>query len=620
MKNKLLIFIAIASLNLSSCDYLDIVPDDTPTLSDAFKNESTTEGFLYSCYSYIPRYNDARTNFSWIMSDETVASYHWGTQWFSFLRIQQLEYSAADPVLDIWQNSYKGIRQCHLFLENVDKARPISISKDDFENKKKLWKAEANFLLAYYHYVLLQNYGPIVIVDNLIATDAEGDEFNKPRSPYDECVTYIANKFDLASTDLPTTISDRGDFGRATKTIAQALKSRMYVFAASPLFNGNKDYSDFKNHDGTLLISQNYDKEKWKKAMDETKKAIEQAEASGHKLYEYTKSTINTPFEQAVMNTRWQMVDPWNSELIWGYSANKEDNNAQFSFQTLAIPRGWRPNPPVGGVGATLNAVELFYSKNGIPAEKDPTYDWNNRYKVETIDGVETIKLHRNREPRFYAYIGYDRGDYEINNETRKLELRAGEINGTTLNNGVPRSDVDHLYSGYAIKKGIHPSTSVTTNSLSVTAYPFPIIRLGELYLNYAEAVANYTGTLDASGSKYINAIRKRAGIPTLESAHNGALSGASLVKAIQRERLIEMMFEGHSLYDRRRWKTAVDDYASSRNGMKGLTAIGMTAEDFYKPRVLSGRPLIFDTKQYLSPIKTEYIKINHNLVQNPGW
>lgn len=617
MKKKILILLAASMLSLHSCNYLDIVPDDTAKLVDGFRNEQTTEGFLYSCYSYLPRYNDARTNFSWLMSNETVGSYHWGTQWFSFLRIQQLEFSADDPVLNTWDNAYKGIRQCHLFLENVDKATAINISKEELEVKKKVWKAEAKFLLAFFHYVILQNYGPAVIVDSRISTDATGTDFAKPRSSYDETVEYIANKLDEAAVDLPLTIAANSDYGRVTKVIAQAVKSRLYLYAASPQFNGNTDYASFTNKDGKQLISQSYNKEKWKKAMDETKKAIQLAESVGNKLYEYTKTSISDPFKKAVMNTRWQMVDPWNSELIWGYTGFKENNDAQYSFQSLAVARGWRTGVPYGAISASLESVELFYSKNGLPGEKDPNYDWQNRFTIAS--GDETIKLHRDREPRFYAYIGFDRGEYEINNETRILKLRAGETNGLPLQNGVPFEGTDQAYSGYTIKKGIHPSTNVSTNSFTVAAYPFPLIRLGELYLNYAEAVANYTGTLDADGTRYIDAIRSRAGIPSLATSY-GPLTGTALVEAVQRERLIEMMFEGHSLYDRKRWKTALATYTPNKKGMRGLTTTGITAADFYKPRNLPGRPFVFEARQYLFPIKNEFVKVNENLVQNPGW
>jgi hypothetical protein len=616
---KIFFYLALIGI-LCSCSYLDVVPDDAPKLENAFKNENTAEGFVFSCYSYIPQYNNARTNFSWLMSNETVASYHWGTQYFSFLQIQQGLFNASTPVLDIWGNCYSGIRQCHLFLQNIDKVKPLTISQAEYDTKKQQWLGEINFLLAYYHYILLQNYGPIVIVDKYIPGDAPAEDFFNVRRPYDECVDYISAKFDLAITNLPPNVPS-SEFGKPTKSIAQALKSRMYIFAASPLFNGNSEfYSNFKNKDGQILISQSFNKEKWKKAMDETQKAIEMFEGQGGKLYTYTKTTVTDPFEQAMLNTRWQMVDPWNSELIWGYSGIKETAGAAASFQTLAMPRGWKTGTPNGGIGATLSAVELFYTKNGLPADKDPTFDWANRFTIAA--GDQTIKLNRNREPRFYAYIGFDKGDYELGTlgSKKQLLLKAGELNGLPVNaSGIPQLNNDHLYSGYAIKKGIHPNSNVTSTVFSVAAYPYPIIRLAELYLNYAEACAEYTGSLDANGTKYVDVVRKRAGIPTL-SAANGTLSGNALIEALHREKMIEFMFEGHSLYDLKRWKKAETYYAPDRNGMRGLYSQGKTNADFYKDYTLIGRPFIFERKFHLFPISQSYININHNLVQNPGW
>jgi len=423
MMKKIIFYIMFVFIASSCNKYLEVVPADVPKLDDAFKNENTAEGYLYSCYSYIPVINDARTNFSWLMSNETVGSYHWGVQYFSFLRVQQGMHSASEPVLDIWQQCYKGIRQCHTFLKNIESVKPLTISEAEFATKKKGWIAEAKFLIGYFHFVLLQNYGPIVLVKEEIPSNASGDQMFATRRPYEECVAFIAGMFDQSQQDLPLSYP-ASEEGKPTKAAAQALKARMYLFAASPLFNGNKEfYADFVNKDGTVLIPQSYDKERWKKAMEETKKAIELFESGGGKLYTYTKTAILDPFTQAVMNTRWQMVDPINSELIWGYTGTKETATWGNSFQAHAIPRGWKTGAPFGGVGATLSAVERFYSKNGLPPEKDPSFDWNNRFKI--ADGDETIKLHRNREPRFYAYIGYDRGDYEIGGMTKKLMLRA---------------------------------------------------------------------------------------------------------------------------------------------------------------------------------------------------
>lgn len=280
MKKLIFILTLFTAVLFHSCDYLDIVPDDTATLEDAFKNETTAENFIYSCYSFIPQYNNCRTNFGWLMSNETVCSKHWGLQWFSFLQMQQLQYSSSNPVLDIWQQCYKGIKQCYIFQSNIDKVVPMTISAAEYEAKKKVWLAETNFLIAYFHSVLLQNYGPVVIVDSDIPLDGEGETFFRPRKPYDECVTTIGGMFDKAIADLPLTVPS-SDLGRATKVVAQALKARMYLFAASPLYNGNSEfYSDFKDQNGTPFINQTYDKAKWKTAMDETKKSNHFSRAS----------------------------------------------------------------------------------------------------------------------------------------------------------------------------------------------------------------------------------------------------------------------------------------------------------------------------------------------------
>ncbi|GKG76622.1 RagB/SusD family nutrient uptake outer membrane protein [Parabacteroides sp. AM58-2XD] len=618
MKTKITKYIAVFLIALflpivNGCSYLDIVPDDKPTLDDAFKNEQTAEAFLFSCYGYIPQANHFRTNFAWVMSNELVATYHWGAQYFSFLQIQQGMHSPANPVLDVWQEMYKGIRQCYMFLDNIHSVQPVAISQSEFETKKKCFIAEAKFLIAYFHYVLLQNYGPIVLIDKTIPLDGSESDMFRKRSNYDDCVKGIAKMFDEAIVDLPTSWS-KSDLGRPTKVVAQSLKSRMYLYAASPQFNGNKDYADFKNKDGEVLISQSYDKEKWKKAMDETRKAIEMAHAAGYKLYEYNKPDAPTdPFEKAVATARYTMVETAdNPEMIWQYTGKKEQAGSYSdAFQSHVIPNGFRKDEwPVGALCPTLTTVELFYDKKGKPLEENSEL-WERRFKI--ADGDSTIQLHRNREPRFYAAIAFDRGGYQIGPDIKTLKVRFGETNGCKDINQ------NHLYSGYALLKGVHPNMSITPNLFSITPYPFPLMRLGELYLNYAEACANYTGSLDPLGTECFNKIRSKALLPTLAESF-GNKTGSDLIKIIKRERMIEFMFEAHWLYDLKRWKDAVDWFAKDREGMWGLNSQGVTAEDFYQKTRLENRPYIFDFKHYFYPIKQTYINVNHNLVQNPGW
>ncbi|CDN31485.1 SusD family outer membrane protein [Mucinivorans hirudinis] len=617
MKKIILLIAATVAISLNSCNFLNIVPDDTPTMNEAFKNESTAEAFVYTCYAYIPNYLHCRENFGWLMSNETTASKHWGAQYFAFLQMQNRMYSASSPVLDIWQRCYQGIKQCYIFLNNIEKVKPLIISQADFDAKKKVWIAEAKFLIAYYHFVLMEHYGPVVIVDTEIMLDGSGDDFFRPRKSYDECVTIVADMFDEAMKDLPTTVS-RSDYGRATKVIAQTIKSKLYFYAASPLFNGNTYYADFKDKDGKALINQVFDKSKWQKAMNETKIAIQMAEAGGAKLYEYTKETGLSAFDKAVKTARYTMVDPWNQELIWGYSGWKEVKGDGGSYQTHVIPKGFAPRGvyPFGGIGPTLTAVRMFYSKNGLPIESDPAYDYANSMKVK--DGDNTLYLHRDREPRFYAAIGFNRGPYELNDQTYELKLCRGEQNGLEMTQ--TQGNADHLYTGYAVKKGVHPSTQVlSSGTVNLVLYPFPIFRLGELYMNYIEACAEFNGSLDQDATTYFNAIRTKAGLPSLSTSF-GNPTGAKLIEVIRRERMIEFAFEGKWMYDLRRWKKATEFYAADRGGMSGLNSLATTLEDYYVERKMPERPIIFDDHQYLYPIAQSYVNINYNLIQNPGW
>lgn len=614
MKQIIYIITTLFMMSLCGCNYLDIVPDDSPTLEDAFKNETTAENFVYSCYSFMPDYGDVKLNQS-LFTNEMTATYHWGVQYFQFMYFQQGSISSSNPVDDLWQNCYQGIRQCFIFLDNINKVVPVAINMADYEVKKKQWLGEINFLIAYYHYVLLKHYGPIVIIDKLIPLDAGDDLMFKHRLPYDECVNQIAAMFDKAIADLPNTLQT-SDYGKPSKLVAQSIKARMYLYAASPLFNGNSQYySNFRDNKGTLLISQVPDKEKWKTAMDETLKAIQMAESLGNvNLYEYKSQNTKTlsKFDQAIANSRYTLLDKWNSEIIWAYTRYKEDPQGN-SYQNFCTPTGFRVGNPLGSLGPTLKPVEIFYTKNGIPGDEDPAYDWNNRMTVAPKDS--TIMLHRDREPRFYAAIGYDRGPYEINGDTITLRMRKGELNGTSnLTTG-------HLYGGYAVKKGIHPNNQVTANTWSINAYPITLIRLAELYLNYAEAYAEYHGKLDGDAKGYFNKIRDKAGIPSIDESFPGAATGSmtKLREIIHRERLIEFVFEGQWLYDLKRWKKAIEFFASDNTGMYGLNSNGATEKDFYQ-RTKLVHPMLFEQKHYLYPIKQDYVNINYNLVQNPEW
>ncbi len=120
-------------------------------------------------------------------------------------------------------------------------------------------------MIAYYHFLSLRSYGPTMIIREALSQDMPIEQFPE-RSTYDEVVQFINDKLDEAIPNLPDKQLD-ADFGRASRLIALGLKSRMYLYAASPLFNGNsKMYSNFRSPvDGRHLISQEYSIDKWQK-------------------------------------------------------------------------------------------------------------------------------------------------------------------------------------------------------------------------------------------------------------------------------------------------------------------------------------------------------------------
>lgn len=614
MKNKLIIGAIL--LVCSSCNFLDIVPPNVATIDDAFQNKSEAQKVLYSVYSYMPKFSDVRQNVDWIPTDEFI--HNGDNYWFPSINIYTGENSSTQPTANFWSQFYmwrinyplyEGIRTGYLFLSRIDGVKGLDPAT------AKEWKAEAKFMIAFYHYLLLRYYGPIVIVDKLIPLDAPDSELFPYRSSYDDCVTWISTRLDEVTPDLPVTLNS-SDFGKPTQAAAKAIKARMLLYAASPLYNGNSEYySNFKDKQGHILINQVYDKEKWKIALDAAADAISVAQAAGCQLYTHNPAVTDS-FQQAVDNARYTMVDPWNKELIWGYTGWNEDQYQEDSYQCLAAPR----NPGQGGIpyemlAPTLSMASMYFTKKGLPIDADPDFDFINRFTTfTTINGEQVANFNLNREPRYYACIGYDRGNYEINNTTIQLKMRYKEVNGK------PQTTANYSPSGFLVKKGVHPQTEFESISKrTLKKYPFPLARYGELLLNYIEAYVEYNGKLDGQALIYFDQIRTKNGLPKWEDVRNLATRPISDIEIVHTERLVELAFEGHHFFDIRRWKEGTQYF----NGpSQNLDVNQTTPAKFWRVlNTVEAYQRIFRTPQdYLQPIYSQDIKVNPNLVQNPGY
>lgn len=616
-------------LLLTSCEYLDVVPEGKATQDDIWKTTQQAEKYRYYMRTYMPNLIGYDWSPDQFAGDDMITGGVGTTYWFSSKSLIYGEENANVTYFGRWApystsggtnyDIYRGIRYAFYLLDNVYKVPAISP-----ENAAR-YAGEAWYLIGYYHQLLLEYYGPIILVKRYIPNDAPDSEIFAPRSPYDECVKYIAECYDKAAELLPETVIDT-ELGLPTRMSALSYKARLLLYAASPLVNGNSDYVGFDNHDGTPLMNTTYDPEKWKKAMEAAAEAISVAEKFNSELGRqnfmlYTSADSSLPNdERGRRNYRDAFTkEHWNGlEFIEA----KGDRGGCQTLQQLMGPRPIANNMSLGWKTTsvpTMEAVEMYYTKNGLPWEDDPETKDIDPYAYNAEAG--TVNLHLYKEPRFYASVGYDRGTYEIDGNEITLYLRGGELHGSTLK----ETDEYQSCTGYLCQKWIPKAStySIPSNSFSFYYYAYPYLRLPELYLSYAEADFEYNGSLSTQSLEYINLVRKRCGLPTFQASWalaGGIPTGQKLRKVLHQERSIEFLFEGRRFHDLRRWKEAPE---VMNKQPRSWNRDGKTAEEFYQVIEANqgGRVRIFESpKSYWMAVPMSEINKNPNLVQNPGY
>jgi hypothetical protein len=489
------------------------------------------------------------------------------------------------------------------------------------------------FLKAYYHFFLMQLYGPIPIVRENLPVNSTPEEVRVYREPVDEVTEYIVQLLDEAVPDLPMEVlAPINDAGRITKPIALAIKAKVLVWAASPLFNNNPDYLNFKDkRDRQLMpVGEQPDINKWKRAATAIKNAIDTCHLARHTLYHFTPGALSNMSPEIQLNytLRGAVTERFNPEIVWGSTHDV----SQLQKWCMPLLEMGNYNARANEIGATLKIAEQYYTCNGLPIDEDPEWEYGDRYATQPAGadhaayiktGETTAKLNFKREPRFYASLGFDRGIFEGSGRTDEsnyyyIQQRQGETSGM-------RSSSDHIVTGYYAKKLIYMESAWAGNTTTYNGkrYSYPLVRLADLFLLYAEAL----NEIDGPGNevyKWIDTVRLRAGIPGIEESYSRAASQyrnrpyekSTLREIIKRERLIEFAFEGQRFWDLRRWKDAFRYYNEPVKGWNYKeSSIGgyYTVVGVWDKRV-------FNTRDYLWPLKLSSIIVNSNLVQNPGW
>lgn len=623
----------------SSCaSFLDVVPDENVTDKDTYSGRGRGLGYLYSCYAYLPSHATTAGGLDRMTGDETVSSF----EHESFASFLKGNYTAANPVISYWNTLFQGIRQCYMFKERVPKLP----SEDVTDEEKADMLAQADFLIGYYHFLLIRCYGPTIVVRELPNINTTVNDFPE-REKLDDCVAFVVEKLDEAAKVLPATrtgnvpFSGQQFYGLATSVMAKAVKAKMLLYAASPLFNGGmaSAYADFKNSAGEHLMPQVADPQKWVKAKEAIKDAIDHAERSGHALYNKADAAGTNPYPatgSVERKLRYMLID-WtapNPEVLFADTRG----DGYYDLQLKSVPRIKNKAQGANGVSPTWVMLNRFYTKNGLPWNVDPaTKDLDplsltaidTEHNKHGVEGQQTLTFNLHREPRFYAWVGFHNGFFEIRRENANVYdmphgdgrvvlnmLKDGPHGRQSSGEG---SSNNYSPGGYLNKKGTNPNAVVTNSGTGHIYYPFAVIRLADLYLAYAEASVE-TGDL-ATAKTYLNKVRERAGIPTVETAWETTagitLDQSKLREIVRQERQVELYLENQNFWDMRRWLLADQTFGQKS---QGLNIESTTLQGFNTLTTIPFERKFEKPKNYLLPIPSTDINRNTKIVQNPGY
>ena len=621
MKNIKYYFVAVIFAWTVSCkdssDFLDPEIATGTTLEDVFYQANLTMRFLTDIYGRIvavlPQGGNNGSRFAGIeaLLDCATDNGVYNSSVSAVSRFNEGSWGDIDVpgfVSDQWTGGWSAVRACNMFLTHIDDV-PVNTEYGFDDALRAVRKGECYFLKAFFYSEMFKMFGGLPLTDEVIdITDLESQ--TKSRENVDKTVDYIVDLCNQAAALLPTE-HPANDYGRATKGAALALKARVLLYAASPLWNNpaKPDDSPFRGK---------YDEGKWRKAAEAAKAVID---LNVYELHPDISDLFTTRI---------------NSELIF---ARLNQTGIYTTFLSIPVPlcpnRGVEQND--GRWQATYNLLKEYeILKNG------QTYliDDDNPLPTSIYDPQDPFA---DRDPRFYRDFMYNGYTYR----GQKVQIGVDE-------SGNPAFEPPHNPK----TPGLTPTWTICVKFANVsvaftgvanpsqasarTNQNYAYLRYAEVLLNYAEAMNEAFGP-DADGlgngktARWaVNEIRARAKFPaqnpdrgddifnelsSLGYSGKGlpelaaGLSKDEFRKALRRERRVELAFEEHRFWDVRRWKIPADEMTE----IKAVIPVWNAGTVHYEVRTIENRA--FDAaKMYRMPIPLAQINMNPNLVQNPGW
>lgn len=641
MKNRIYTIIAcfLATVIYSCSDVLNQAPDGKISLEEVFGDNDKTMYYLNTCYSGINA--KGCLYFFWSRGPVNWCDDSWDADdldvsWAASRRYYDGNASASDFPANYnagdsgnesvsWARSFQRIRNCAVFLQNIPNAKVNS------ESDRSRWTAEAHILRAYYYSELLMWFGcSLPIIREPYTYDAD---FSKvERSSFHDVVEFIVEDCDaaLACEELPWRITTDSEAMRMTKAVAWAIKSRMTLFAASPLYNDGNNY--------------------WEEAYSVNKAAVQALESNGYALYDklnqaavwgdekaYLPTAASQYFNEYFCNSGAYAADPADKETIYQLrdGANLDLANVDGIGAILGYKTGTCPSQELVDAFETIDGQPVLDLAKPYLDEQhlkpnynssNTTYDKNNPYA--------------NRDPRFYATVYYN-GSKRYCNWSTEAEKKSFEnlgqgkgenvriittwdayedAEGNIINSPEPlmgRSMTGRTptRTGYFQRKFLHPNSGV---EMRLNGARHKDYRLAEIYLNFAEAAMEAGHTDEAI--TYVNKVRARAGMPGLPAG----LSGENLRQRIHNERRVEFALEGNRYFDVRRWHKPDEDLSATDRWITGAHITHMQDGTYKYERTILKERQCYTNKWLKMPIPLTEVNNMRAITgedwQNPGW
>lgn len=537
IKINILACVATAML-LGGCndDFLAEKEDLTGVNEQVYQDPILGKAFVDYVYkSFLPANNASA--YTWDLAsngsddftqttDELPGEVNWNKVWAapgSNTDANCLNYIGAPLSSSVPNNSYSRLRQINLFLYNIDNYGMAEADKNPLKGQMYFWRA-------WQYFDLLRLYGgiPLVLEPQTSVGSSEGAN-QVPRSSSSDCIEQIVADLDMAKSLLPGKWAKAEDWGRITSGAAAAMKGRVLLTWASPLFNRTDDV------------------QRWQRAYDANTEAKTLLEANGFGLF-VTGGFANG---KAWENMWFSETNNPEAVIVYGFNNTTSSNvlrNNGWEKATRSKTLGGS-----GAIGATKQIIDAFPMKDGKAPGVSTTYP----YSLQTF--------YKNRDPRFYKTFVYSGAVWAHSEDVNFKQFtyywyKTAPANATVLPTGFTET-AGTVNTNVYVRKAVNPSAS-KADAFQYSGTDYMEMRFAEVLLNLAESAIGVNKL--AEGKALIAKVRERAGI---ESANTFGLADISTrdqhFAAALNERKVEFAYESKRFWDLRRWLLFNDDFGT---------------------------------------------------------